>query len=50
MIDVQKIYDEWLLENNDMHYKKRYQGQENGFMHLHQGCVCVNTTFNMWQE
>ena len=40
MIDVQKIYDEWLLENNDMHYKKRYQGEEKWF-HASASGMCM---------
>lgn len=31
MLDIQKIYDDWLRKGNDLHYKKRYEGNEQWF-------------------
>ena len=31
MIDIQKIYHDWLRKNNETHYKKRYEGNEEWF-------------------
>ena len=31
MIDIQKIYNDWLRKNNETHYKKRYEGNEEWF-------------------
>jgi CRISPR/Cas system-associated exonuclease Cas4 (RecB family) len=31
MLDIQKIYDDWLRKGNDLHYKKRYEGNEEWF-------------------
>ena len=31
MLDIQKIYHDWLRKGNDLHYKKRYQGNEKWF-------------------
>jgi hypothetical protein len=31
MLDIQKIYQDWLRKGNDLHYKKRYQGNEKWF-------------------
>jgi|TARA_R110000851_G_scaffold110346_4_gene233085 CRISPR/Cas system-associated exonuclease Cas4 (RecB family) len=31
MLNIQKIYDDWLRKGNDLHYKKRYEGHEEWF-------------------
>tara|TARA_R100000781_G_scaffold2704_3_gene4252 strand:+ start:1202 stop:1930 length:729 start_codon:yes stop_codon:yes gene_type:complete len=40
MIDVQKVYDDWIRNKNDIHYKKRYEGNEEWF-HASSSGMCM---------
>ena len=40
MLDIQKIYEEWLRKGNDLHRKKRYQGKESWF-HASSSGMCM---------
>ena len=39
-MDIQKVYDEWLRSENDLHYRKRYEGKENWF-HASASGMCM---------
>lgn len=40
MIDIQKVYEDWLRKGNDLHRKKRYQGKEEWF-HASSAGMCM---------
>ena len=40
MLNIQKIYEDWLRKGNDLHQKKRYQGKEKWF-HASSAGMCV---------
>ena len=40
MLDIQKIYEDWLRKGNDLHRKKRYQGKEEWF-HASSAGMCM---------
>ena len=39
-MDIQKVYDEWLRSENDLHYRKRYEGKEEWF-HASASGMCM---------
>ena len=39
-MNIQKIYDDWLRKNNDLHQKKRYEGKEEWF-HASSSGMCM---------
>ena len=40
MIDIQKVYEDWLRKGNDLHRKKRNQGKEEWF-HASSAGMCM---------
>tara|TARA_R100001224_G_scaffold101578_1_gene73182 strand:- start:925 stop:1653 length:729 start_codon:yes stop_codon:yes gene_type:complete len=40
MLDIQKIYEDWLRKGNELHRKKRYQGKETWF-HASSSGMCM---------